>query len=48
MVAPLVNKKQWKQKSTWLVREAAPPKKGREEESEEAAYCAPGQERKVI
>ncbi|KAK4811157.1 hypothetical protein QYF61_019788 [Mycteria americana] len=36
-----VKKKQWKQKSTWLVREeAAPPKREQEGESEEAACSA--------
>ncbi|KAK4807234.1 hypothetical protein QYF61_024354 [Mycteria americana] len=40
-VTPVVNKKQWKQRSTWLVREEeAPPEKEQEEESEEAACSA--------
>ena len=45
IVAPVVKKEQWKQRPTRLVREeAAPPGMGREEESEEAAYSAAGQE----
>lgn len=46
IVAPVVKTKQWKQRSTELVKEAAPPEWGREEGSGEAAYAAAGQGRK--
>ncbi|KAK4806757.1 hypothetical protein QYF61_005553 [Mycteria americana] len=40
-VAPIFKKKQWKCKSTWLVRdEEAPPEREQEEESEETACSA--------